>query len=113
MTKKCHLRSEWPHIYIIQDNNNKKIIKKYSNNLNLLLHSFSVYFTRFRCSTKVNDAGNHEVGGDYWGHCSEACFNKSDDVPVVLQLQQEMISKGENKPVFTHAICACGLHIAF
>ena len=25
------------------------------------------------CSTKVDDEGNHETSGGFWGHCGEEC----------------------------------------
>ncbi len=48
----------------------------------------------FRCSTKVNDAGNHEVGGEYWGYCSESCI-KQDQAPEIAQLHPGTISDGK------------------
>merc|ERR1719210_1519988 len=48
---------------------------------------------RFWCSTKVDEDGNHVVGQDEYGYCSDECFDKNNS-----NRRTPSTRKGSSKP---------------
>ncbi len=49
------------------------------------------------CSTKVDEDGNHDDSGGYWGHCGQDCVEKDQSV-----LKSEFSMSEGNIDLFLH-----------